>query len=171
MLNVAAAQVCATLWRRCTVTKVVVLASLAVNALCSAVLLSASYHNYPGGSALLAAHDTYPCEHNTTIYITNYAAQTGASRFGEKCGRQWMYYKIPDMPVAKVRNMQVLILEPKEAHTYRFTHIVTDRINGFDGLGFTKEYPFITVKLKQVLYVLKNKTVKKKLDLEIKQSW
>ena len=41
----------------------------------SAVLLSASYYNYPGGEALLSAHTTYPCQHNTTIYITNYAAQ------------------------------------------------------------------------------------------------
>ena len=51
-------------------------------------------------------------------------------------------------------------MEPKEAHTYRHTHVVIDKISGYAGLDLTKEYPFLSVKLKHVLYILKNKTVK-----------
>uniref|UniRef100_H2Y571 Mannosyltransferase n=1 Tax=Ciona savignyi TaxID=51511 RepID=H2Y571_CIOSA len=63
------------------------MACIIVNMLASIVLLSASLHNYPGGEILQKLHDKVPCTTNQPVHvhISNLAAQTGISHFGEQC--------------------------------------------------------------------------------------
>ena len=71
-----------------------VLAIISTNLLATLFFTAASHSNYPGGEALKLLHQIEQCspENKLTVFIDNYVAQTGASRFGEQC-EFWKYKK------------------------------------------------------------------------------
>ncbi|XP_063681080.1 dol-P-Man:Man(7)GlcNAc(2)-PP-Dol alpha-1,6-mannosyltransferase-like [Bolinopsis microptera] len=168
LLNVAAAYTLSQLWSKGQLAKLVVVGGFAGHLLCCGLFLSASHHNYPGGYALQALHNQAPCSQNTTVYIGNFAAQNGVSRFGEKCeslygDRRWNYVKTETLDVETIRNFNILLVEPKEAHHYQFTHSVVEKFHVYAGLQFTKDPPFVLTKKKEAIYLMKSKKIKKKV--------
>ena len=133
------------------------------------MFLSASYHNYPGGAAFQALHNQTPCSQNTTVYIGNYAAQNGVSRFGEQCGalldRRWNYVKTETLDVATIKNFDLLLLEPKEARHYKTTHSVVEKFHVYAGLQFSKVPPYVFTKKREAIFLLKSKKTKTKVDV------
>ena len=90
------------------------------------------------------------------------------SRFGEKCeslygDRRWNYVKTETLDVETIRNFNILLVEPKEAHHYQYTHSVVEKFHVYAGLQFTKEPPFVLTKKKEAIYLMKSKKVKKKV--------
>ena len=65
---------------------------LVANIAASLFFLYASCHNYPGGEIMSKLHQHVPCDKKVHVYISNYAAQTGVTRFTEACAN-WKYNK------------------------------------------------------------------------------
>ena len=74
-------------------------------------MLKVSHHNYPGGEALMKLHAHENERQSATVYIDNYAAQTGVSRFGqlhdtssESGSKQWIYDKAENLNIEDLLN-------------------------------------------------------------------
>jgi alpha-1,6-mannosyltransferase len=99
LLNVAAAGVIESAWRRGNkfvlfLIFVLLLASVAA----SGVMAAASRANYPGGEALATLHSLrgergLP---GTSVWLSNLACQTGVTRFGQ-LRPDWLYSKAPNV--------------------------------------------------------------------------
>lgn len=120
----------------------VLLGLLVANLFCSTILARISNHNYPGGNALLSLgvrdelakeakrsimlikSNSNQIENETNsrigVYITNLAAQTGATRFIQVSG---VYYsktpKLDERTFQRRYEQIFLILEPKEVNSFR----------------------------------------------------
>ena len=71
--------------------------------------------NYPGGVALEKLHAHVPCAVPVNVHISNLAAQTGVTRFGQLC-EEWNYDKTENLSPADLieRNYSHLIVENNE---------------------------------------------------------
>ena len=128
---------------------------LIANAALSLLFLYASTHNYPGGEIMTLLHKKVSCDENAHVYISNYAAQTGVTRFTEACS-SWTYNKTENLNIEALRldlSLTHLILEhndiDKTLWTKSHQHIDTTYI--FSGFSLQKypsffNLPFLTIK-------------------------
>ena len=118
---------------------------------------------------MLSLYKHASCSQNTTVYIGNYAAQNGVSRFGEQCDslfeRRWNYVKTENLTVDKIRDFNMLLVEPKDEPSYRLTHKVTDKFYAYAGPKFSLKPPFVHIKKKEAIYLMKSKKIKKKVEI------
>ena len=75
------------------------------------LMLKVSQLNYPGGEALMKLHTLEHERQSATVYIDNYAAQTGVSRFGqlhdtssESGSKHWIYDKTENFTIEDLLN-------------------------------------------------------------------
>ena len=73
--------------------------------------------------------------------------------------------KTENLEVETIRNFNLLLLEPKEAHHYQTTHNVVEKFHVYAGLKFSKDPPYVLTKKKEAIYLLKSKEVKKKVAI------
>ena len=111
LLNVLVAVVCDKFWsfvrKNCIWKKCLALipiGHLVLNITYTILMLKVSHLNYPGGEALLKLHHLAKDNASATVYIDNYAAQTGVSRFGQlndeaskHYNRHWIYDKTENL--------------------------------------------------------------------------
>ena len=85
--------------------------------ICGTILFSTiSSINYPGGVAMRELHRHLKCnEFDVNVHITNLAAQTGVSQFGQECSN-WNYDKTEGLTIEQLAEMEFthLIVENKE---------------------------------------------------------
>ena len=115
-------------------------------------------------------HSLAPCSLNTTVYIGDYAASTGVSRFGEQCDslfeRKWHYIKTEDLPIEKIRTFNVLVVEPREVRDYQLTHVVVQRFHVYAGIKVGVQPPYLFTKRKEALVLMKSKKIRKKIEVK-----
>ena len=131
LLNVLVAVVCDKLWscvrKNCIWKKCLALipiGHLVLNITYTILMLKVSQHNYPGGEALLKLHHLAKDNTSATVYIDNYAAQTGVSRFGQlndeaskHDNRHWIYDKTENLSQEELlgqAKFTYLLVENKE---------------------------------------------------------
>ena len=73
--------------------------------------------------------------------------------------------KTENLNVETIKNFDLLLVEPKEAHHFRKTHTVVEKFHAYAGLKFSKEPPFVLTKKKEAVYLLKTKRTKKTVDV------
>lgn len=79
--------------------------------------------NYPGGEALEQLHNNVPCSvPGVSVHISNLAAQTGVTRFGQVCP-EWVYDKTEGLSAAQLldRDYTHLIAENNQATVTAFS--------------------------------------------------
>jgi len=104
------------------------LASLALNLFATLVFVSVSALNYPGGIALEKLHHHVPCHVPVSLHISNLAAQTGVTRFGQECDR-WIYDKSEN-------------LTPQQLLDKNYTHLIAE--NNQDTILASEKYRMIS---------------------------
>lgn len=130
---------------------IVMVLLLLISAMCCVVFFIPSYYNYPGGFALSKLHDMVPCSRgNMHVYIDNYVAQTGASRFGQLCPN-WIYNKTENIALksSNLTPFSHLLLEAGEKYTSLDSEF--DVIHKVNGLKIYFSSPFIARVAKAVI--------------------
>lgn len=118
LLNVPVAVFCQKCWsflgksnrlKKCLA--LIPIGHLILNIVYTILMLKVSYHNYPGGEALMKLHTLEHERQSATVYIDNYAAQTGVSRFGqlhdtssESGSKHWIYDKTENFTIEDLLN-------------------------------------------------------------------
>ena len=88
------------------------LGCLAINFAGTGLFTIISSLNYPGGVALEKLHEKVPCSVPVTVHISNLAAQTGVTRFGQLC-ENWTYDKTEN-------------LTPNDLIDKNYTHLIVE---------------------------------------------
>ena len=73
--------------------------------------------------------------------------------------------KTENLTVDKMRNMNMLLVEPKEEPKYRITHVVSEKFYAYAGPEFSMKPPFVRIKKKEAIYLMKSKKIKKKVEI------
>merc|ERR1711935_13061 len=127
MINIVAAVGLERLWQWLakwkTLGYLVITGILCVNLVASLLFVIVSSLNYPGGVAFAHLHQHLPCDKfNVSVHITNLAAQTGVTRFGEEC-KEWTYDKSEGVSIDELAQSDFthLIVENKEETVYGLT--------------------------------------------------
>lgn len=97
---------------------------LGINLAASLLFVTISSLNYPGGVAFAHLHQHLPCDaFNVSVHITNLAAQTGVTRFGEECQDKWIYDKTEGVAIDELArgDFTHLIVENNEEMVYAFS--------------------------------------------------
>ena len=182
LLNVPVAVVCqkcwsfmrkSYTWKKCFA--LIPIGHLILNIVYTSLMLEVSRHNYPGGNALLKLHQMEHEKESATVYIDNYAAQTGASRFGqlfdkvseEQTSKHWIYNKTENMVLAELLNQSkftYLLVENSESTEQmvenNMHYEILSRIEAFAGYKISyKNWKWpITIKRREAILVLKQKS-------------
>jgi len=140
---------------------------LVANAAASSLFLYASTHNYPGGDIMNQMHEKVHCSENVHVYISNYAAQTGVTRFTEACSN-WNYDKTEDISINSLRmdsSITHLILEHNDVDEMLWNktheHIATSYV--FSRFSIQKHsslfnLPFLSIKTIPALSLWQKRT-------------
>ncbi|KAK6108698.1 hypothetical protein QQG55_33040 [Brugia pahangi] len=140
---------------------------LIVNVIGTSIFLLASSRNYPGGEALTSLQYLRHFSRNKplSVYIDNYAAQTGVSRFLQWYDA-WEYNKTENLEPSQLARFDYLLIgsytEPDivnfAARKFFSTHRVLYNIEAFQGIDFGKmqwfPYYWPIIKLNAQLVVL-----------------
>jgi len=131
---------------------------ISLNLIASIYFCMSSKLNYAGGEALFKLHQVENCsaDNKLTIFMDNYVAQTGASRFGYQC-KHWEYTTdygtvVKDVQFSYVtpneRNSVVLAEKTKELiEEFGNTHGEMFGVNSFGGIGLKELIGFEISKL------------------------
>uniref|UniRef100_F1L0F9 Mannosyltransferase n=2 Tax=Ascaris TaxID=6251 RepID=F1L0F9_ASCSU len=174
MLNVAAAAFCARLWinRQKSwlryLIAIGVSAHLIANIIGTSVLLYASSRNYPGGDAIgyLQFMQRYDKNKPISVYVDNFAAQTGVSRFLQLYDA-WEYNKSENLDVEGLGRFDFLLIGSytdknivsTATQTFSSTHRLLFPVQAFQRVYMRRSsaFPYIwpVVKLREKMVVLK----------------
>ena len=124
-----------------------VLSIIAINSIGLIYFSISSSKNYPGGRALRELHfrakhqEDFPisCKNNHyNIFIDNYVAQSGATRFLENC-ENWTYiktYENLNEDIEFIRTKSVLVMErpPSNSNIFYNSHVKMFDVDGYDGI-------------------------------------
>lgn len=133
------------------ISYIVMVLLLVISGVCCFVFLVPSYYNYPGGFALAKLHDMVPCSKGSMhLYIDNFVAQTGASRFGQSCSN-WIYNKTENIELesSNLTEFTHLLLEADEKYSALDSEFQV--IHKVNGLKIQSSPPFFTRVVKAVL--------------------
>lgn len=153
----------------------------------TAAFASFSTINYPGGAAFARFHAEAcgggdgggigggsggGCRSGgagppTAVHIAVPPAQTGVSRFGESAssssssGRGRFVYSKVEAWTSSVTplSFEWLLTGEDGPELYAATHEVGFVTEGFDGVGFSKQWPFVTIRTAPKVYALRRKHV------------
>ena len=137
-------------------------------------MLKVSYHNYPGGEALLKLHHLEHKEQSASVHIDNYAAQTGVSRFGQlyengsrdKGVRNWSYDKTENLSLEDLlnhSNYTYLLVENKDSTKTlidkSINYDILESVEAFAGYKIRyKDWKWpITIENRDAIFILKRK--------------
>ncbi|VDM46724.1 unnamed protein product [Toxocara canis] len=117
ILNLAAAAVCARLWinrHKSWLRYLIAIglcAHLIANCVGTCVLVYASSRNYPGGSAIayLQFMQRFDKQKPISVYVDNFAAQTGVSRFLQLYDA-WEYNKTEDLAINDLARFDFVLI-------------------------------------------------------------
>ncbi|VBB26726.1 unnamed protein product [Acanthocheilonema viteae] len=117
-----------------------VILHLIINVIGTSIFLLASSKNYPGGEALNSLQYLRYFNQNNpmTVYIDNYAAQTGVSRFLELYDT-WQYNKTENLGLSQLEEFDYLLIgsytEPNiidfAARNFSSTHRILFDVKAF----------------------------------------
>uniref|UniRef100_A0A2P2HXZ8 Mannosyltransferase n=1 Tax=Hirondellea gigas TaxID=1518452 RepID=A0A2P2HXZ8_9CRUS len=169
LFNVAAAAGCHYIWRNkrknimwgllCCGAAL----HLLVNCTLTALLLTVSANNYPGGVSLMRLHELVPDTQRLSVHIDNLAAQSGVTRFLQ-FNDNWNYNKTEDLRAGgrDIRSFTHLLVEAKTKYAYNLKHYseshnIMEAIEAFSHLTFNyQHFPPIKIRTKPALYILEN---------------
>ena len=168
VLNTAAAVTAARLWRGRgkggrlgRLVGAGLLAGLAVSLLLSAVLLTISRQNYPGGAALAALHQAERDRPDSAaVHLAGLACQTGVSRWQQE-RQDWSYSKEEGLLADQLQQFTHLLLEAGSRYSlelkpFLHTHTVLAEVESYAGLRLnTSRFPAIQIQTKPSLFILK----------------
>ncbi|XP_070186406.1 dol-P-Man:Man(7)GlcNAc(2)-PP-Dol alpha-1,6-mannosyltransferase-like isoform X2 [Littorina saxatilis] len=171
VFNAVAACAAANIWRNRSksllrsLSALVLVGLLALNVAGTSFFLYIAHHNYPGGQTMASLHKIEQQRNDVNVHIDVYTAQTGVSRFTQ-LRDSWRYNKTEDLPPGGAEMLSfshlmvgVLSENRSELEPYISTHSVLDTVSSYDGLGIScKTFPFLTVKTKDTLWILKRLT-------------
>lgn len=114
-------------------------AVIGVNLLATLFFTSASHSNYPGGEALKKLHEIEPCDstNKLTVFLDNFVAQSGASRFGEQC-EFWKYQKeygtlYNDLPRIEHENSRLILeINTQNLNEFYGSHAKIATVQSYD---------------------------------------
>jgi len=104
---------------------------ISLNLIASIYFCLSSKLNYPGGEALFKLHQVESCsiDNKLTVFMDNYVAQTGASRFGYMC-EHWAY--TTDYGTV-VRDVQFNFVTPNDKNSIILAERTKELIDEFGG--------------------------------------
>lgn len=169
LLNVAAASACQHIWRHCrrnawwTALCCGAVMHLLVNCTLTALLLTVSAANYPGGAALVRLQQLVPASSRVSVHIDNLAAQSGVTRFLQ-LNEGWIYNKTEELRAGgpELRSFTHLLVEAKTKYAYNLKHYtnshnIIDAVEAFSHLSFNyQHFPPVKIRMKPAMYLLEN---------------
>ncbi|XP_076814353.1 dol-P-Man:Man(7)GlcNAc(2)-PP-Dol alpha-1,6-mannosyltransferase-like [Clavelina lepadiformis] len=131
---------------------ILALSSILVNFAASFLFLKASVNNYPGGEIMSLLHKRVPCVTDAQpvhVHISNYAAQTGVTRFQEACPL-WRYNKTEHLKRDDLRlnpDVTHVIADYVESDVimWKATHVPIAETSAFSGVSLRFETMFFSI--------------------------
>ena len=74
--------------------------------------------------------------------------------------------KTENLTVEKIRHYDILLVEPSESERYSLTHQVVETFDVFAGLDISISVPFVRIKKREAIYLMKSKKLKKNIEVK-----
>ena len=165
LLNVAVAEVCKRFWENrnknyfrklCCFAAIFHIIS---NFVLSILMLYISSYNYPGGTAMWRFHELENSNEKIHVHISNFAAQTGVSRFIQ-LNNNWIYNKTENLSPEELTFFDHLMVESSDTDLVNYllkTHKKISEVEAFSNysLNLKKFPPRIKINFKPSVTIFK----------------
>ena len=164
LLNVAVAEVCKRFWENrnknyfrklCCFGAILHIIS---NFVLSILMLYISSYNYPGGTAMWRFHELENSNEKIHVHISNFAAQTGVSRFIQ-LNSNWIYNKTENLSPEELTFFDHLMVESSDTDLVNYllkTHKKISEVVAFSNYSMNlKKFPPIKINFKPSVTIFK----------------